>query len=41
VSEPKGHQIFLVHGHDETTIHQVARFLEKMDQKITVLREQP
>lgn len=37
----KGHQIFLVHGHDEGAIQGVARFLEKLDQEVILLREQP
>lgn len=36
-----GHRIFLVHGHDEATLHETARFLEKLDQEIIILREQP
>jgi len=40
-SVPKGHRIFLVHGHDEAAIQGVARFLEKMDQEVILLREQP
>lgn len=39
--EPTGHRIFLVHGHDEATLHEVARFLERLDQDVLVLREQP
>ncbi len=35
------HKIFLVHGHDEATLHETARFLEKLDQEVIVLREQP
>ncbi|MBI5837119.1 MAG: nucleotide-binding protein [Candidatus Eisenbacteria bacterium] len=38
---PKGHRIFLVHGHDEAAIQSVARFLEKLDQEVILLREQP
>lgn len=40
-SGPKGHRVFLVHGHDEAALHQVSRFLEKLDQEVVVLREQP
>jgi predicted nucleotide-binding protein len=36
-----GHSIFLVHGRDERYIHEVARFLEKLQQEVLVLREQP
>ncbi len=38
---PKGHRIFLVHGHDEAAIQGVARFLETLDQEVILLREQP
>lgn len=30
-----------MHGHDEAALQQVARFLEKLDLEIVVLREQP
>lgn len=40
-NNPSGHRIFLVHGHDERILHEVARFLEKLKQKVIVLREQP
>jgi predicted nucleotide-binding protein len=33
--------VFLVHGHDEAALHEVARFLEQLDQQVIVLREQP
>lgn len=36
-----GHKIFLVHGHDELALQETARFLEKLDQEVIVLREQP
>jgi len=36
-----GHRIFLVHGHDERALHETARFLEKLQQKVIILREQP
>lgn len=39
--KPTGHRIFLVHGHDEQVLHQVARFLEQLEQEVIVLREQP
>lgn len=35
------HKIFLVHGHDEAALHETARFLEKLEQEVIVLREQP
>src|ERR1700693_1036524 len=38
---PHGHRVFLVHGHAEAALHEVARFLERVDQEIIVLREQP
>lgn len=41
VHQPHGHRIFLVHGHDEAVLHETARFLEKLDQDIVILREQP
>lgn len=40
ISTPSGHRVFLVHGHDEAALQQVARFLEKLDQKVILLREQ-
>ena len=36
-----GHRIFLVHGHDEGVLHETARFLEKLQQEVIILREQP
>lgn len=36
-----GHKVFLVHGHDEGALHEVARFLERLAQDVIVLREQP
>ena len=39
--EPKGHSVFLVHGHDDRALHETARFLEKLRQEVIVLREQP
>ena len=38
---PAGHKIFLVHGHDESILHQTARFLEKLEQETVILRELP
>jgi predicted nucleotide-binding protein len=40
-SGPKGHKIFLVHGHDDRALHETARFLEKLHQEVIILREQP
>jgi predicted nucleotide-binding protein len=37
----RGHRIFLVHGHDEVAVHETARFLEKLEQDVLILREQP
>lgn len=39
--EPTGHKIFLVHGHDDRTLHEAARFLERLRQEVVILREQP
>ena len=36
-----GNKVFLVHGHDERAIHETARFLEKLDVEVVILREQP
>jgi predicted nucleotide-binding protein len=36
-----GHRVFLVHGHDEAALQEVARFLERLEQDVIVLREQP
>ncbi|QUH25547.1 TIR domain-containing protein [Serpentinicella alkaliphila] len=36
-----GNRVFLVHGHNEAALHETARFIEKLDQEIIVLREQP
>ena len=36
-----GHKIFLVHGHSEVALHETARYLEKLNQEIVILREQP
>ncbi len=38
---PTGHRIFLVHGHDELALQETARFLEKLEQDVIILREQP
>ncbi len=34
-------KVFLVHGRDTRALHEVARFLEKLDQDVIVLRELP
>lgn len=39
--EVSGHKVFLVHGHDDLALHESARFLEKLQQDVVVLREQP
>jgi predicted nucleotide-binding protein len=36
-----GHRVFLVHGHDQAVLHEVARFLERLEQNVIILREQP
>lgn len=36
-----GNRVFLVHGHNEAAIHETARFLERFNLDITILREQP
>jgi predicted nucleotide-binding protein with TIR-like domain len=38
---PIGHRIFLVHGHNQAVLQEVARFLERLDQDVIILREQP
>jgi predicted nucleotide-binding protein len=38
---PVGNEIFLVHGHDEAVLQSAARFLEKLDLSVTILREKP
>jgi predicted nucleotide-binding protein len=35
------HRIFLVHGHNEAVLHEVARYLEKLEQTVSILRELP
>lgn len=39
--EFSGHRIFLVHGHDKLALQETARFLEKLEQNVIILREQP
>lgn len=40
-SKAFGNKVFLVHGHNEAALHETARFLEKLDKEVIVLREQP
>jgi predicted nucleotide-binding protein len=40
-TNPTGHRVFLVHGHDEAALHETARFLSKLEQSVLILREQP
>jgi predicted nucleotide-binding protein len=40
-TSPTGHRLFLVHGHDEAALQEVARFLERLEQDVIILREQP
>ena len=40
-SPSRGHKIFLVHGHDALALQETARFLEKLNQEVVILREQP
>jgi predicted nucleotide-binding protein len=39
--DPVGNAVFLVHGHDEASLHASARFLEQLRLPFTILREQP
>lgn len=41
ISAPSGNRVFLVHGHDEVALYTTARFLEKLDLAVIILREQP
>ncbi len=41
VPEAISTRVFLVHGHDETAIHETARFLERLRLDVIILREQP
>jgi predicted nucleotide-binding protein len=36
-----GSRVFVVHGHDEAALNSVARFIEKLDIPVTILRDQP
>ena len=38
---PNNKEIFIVHGHDEGTMHEVARFIEKIGLTPIILHEQP
>ncbi len=38
---PNSNKIFIVHGHDEGALQSLARFLEKLDVQVIILREQP
>lgn len=39
--EVAGLRIFLVHGRDEGSLHEAARYLERLAQKVVILREEP
>lgn len=41
ISGTFGNEVFIVHGRDDGTKETVARFLEKLDLKATILHEQP
>ena len=41
VDTPASHRVFIVHGHDELALQQVARFLERIHLEAVILREQP
>jgi hypothetical protein len=38
---PMSRRVFLVHGHNEGLLHEVARYLEKLQLQPVILREQP
>ena len=40
-SVASGNRVFLVHGHDEALFHETALFLDRLELKSVVLREQP
>jgi predicted nucleotide-binding protein len=40
-SRQREERVFLVHGHDNSAVHEIARFLEKTRLEVVVLREQP
>jgi predicted nucleotide-binding protein len=37
----QSNRVFLVHGHDESAIHETARWLERFGLRVTILREEP
>lgn len=39
--EKNNKSIFLVHGHNDSLVHEIARYLQLFDLKVTILREQP
>lgn len=39
--EVHGNRVFLVHGHDEAVLQATARFLERLNLPVIILREQP
>jgi predicted nucleotide-binding protein len=41
VPHPPSRRVFLVHGHNDGLLHEVARYLEKLQLQPIVLREQP
>ncbi|MCQ3028914.1 nucleotide-binding protein [Pseudomonas tremae] len=41
VSSINSRRVFVVHGHDETAMHGLARFLEKLGLEAIILKEQP
>jgi predicted nucleotide-binding protein len=41
ISHPDGASVFLVHGHDGQLKETVARFLERLGLRVTILHEQP
>ncbi|MBB4293834.1 putative nucleotide-binding protein [Rhizobium leguminosarum] len=38
---PKSNKVFIVHGHDEGALRSLARFLEKLNLEVVILKEQP
>lgn len=38
---PGSNKVFIVHGHDEAALHNLARFLEKLGLEAIILKEQP
>jgi predicted nucleotide-binding protein len=39
-AKQRGDKVFVVHGHDERILQECARFIEKLDQQVVILREQ-